>query len=68
MVTKEMTGRTVGDYLHCLDCDETFDYWKYDSLADTGHNGHTLRALTGEEFRAAALDCAEDGCEASEDE
>ncbi len=63
ITTEETTPRRVGDYLHCLDCDQTFDYWKYDSLADTGHNGHTLRALTGDEFRAAAQDCAEDNCE-----
>lgn len=50
------------NYLHCLDCDETFDYWKYDSLADTDHDGHALRALTADECRAAALDCASFGC------
>ena len=64
MITREKTtGRSVGDYLHCLDCDETFDYWKYDSLADTGHNGHTLRALTHEEFAAAARECADEECD-----
>ena len=41
-------------YLRCLDCHETFDYWKYDSLVDTGHDGHRLRALTREEFSGAA--------------
>ena len=58
----EASGREVSDYLHCLDCDETFDYWKYDSLADTGHDGHTLRALTSEEFKAAARECAKERC------
>lgn len=55
--------REQHDYLQCLDCDETFDYWKYDSLADTGHDGHSLRALTWEEFEQAARQCAEDECD-----
>ena len=50
-------------YLRCLDCHETFDYWKYDSLVDTSHDGHRLRALTREEFSGAASRCADDECE-----
>lgn len=56
-------GRARRDYLHCLDCNESFDYWKTDSLADTGHDGHALRALTGDEFRAVARECGVRGCE-----
>ena len=63
MTNGESSERTIGDYLHCLDCDETFDYWKADSLSDTGHDGHTLRALKADEFRAAARECVADRCE-----
>ena len=62
MIAKS-TDREPRDYLHCQTCDETFDYWKYDSLADTGHDGHALRSLTQAEFEAAARHCAETGCD-----
>lgn len=56
MITKsKYNGRELRDYLRCLDCEETFDYWNYDSLADTDHDGHMLRALTAKEFRAVLL-------------
>ncbi len=61
MITETVSRKPEArDYLHCQVCDETFDYWKYDSLADTGHDGHTLRALTREQFAAAARQCADE--------
>jgi len=60
MSESTIRGRARRDYLRCLDCSETLDYWKYDTLADSGHDGHTLRALTPEEFQAAMRECGEE--------
>lgn len=50
-------------YLHCEDCDMTFDFWKYDyDLESAGHAGHNVRALTKEEFKLAVESCQEAGC------
>ena len=62
ITTQSVAGRTLRDFLHCLECDGTFDYYHFDSLADSGHNGHALRALNPPEFRAAACHCQELGC------
>jgi hypothetical protein len=62
ITTHLVSGRTLREYLHCLDCEETFDYYHYDSLADSGHDGHALRALTPDEFREAVHACRDMGC------
>jgi len=56
-------GRTPKDYLYCEDCKEFVDFWKYDyDLSAAGHEGHTTRAVTEEEFRQCLKDCERDGC------
>uniref|UniRef100_A0A6M3JZG6 Uncharacterized protein n=1 Tax=viral metagenome TaxID=1070528 RepID=A0A6M3JZG6_9ZZZZ len=56
-----MVKITKTDYRWCVDCDEPFDFWKYDSIKDTDHEGHTLREVTDEEFRNCVKGCAEIG-------
>lgn len=51
-----------GDYFHCEDCDMTVDFFKYESIEDTGHEGCCIRPLTPEETKEAVADCEENGC------
>lgn len=50
------------DYRYCEDCQTVFDFWKFDSLADAGHDGHKVRMLTFKEFVEAVKACREAGC------
>jgi len=50
------------NWRYCETCRMIFDFWKYDSLADTGHDGHKIRKLTDEEYEKALKDCEQDGC------
>jgi hypothetical protein len=50
------------DFRFCEDCDTVFDFWKYDSMEDTGHEGHNIRMLTAEEYKEAVESCREAGC------
>ena len=48
---------------YCEDCKTIFDFWKYDSLEDAGHDGHNIRILTLEEYLEATKSCKEAGCD-----
>ncbi len=47
------------DYFYCETCGEAFDCWRYESQEETGHEGHALRALTREAFRASTRERAD---------
>lgn len=49
-------------YRFCVDCDTIIDFWKYDSIEDTDHEGHNIRMLTEEEYKEAVKDCKDRGC------
>lgn len=51
------------DYLYCDTCGEVFDCWKYESLAETGHDGHSIRRLTRGEFEASTHESADTMCD-----
>jgi len=50
------------DYIYCCDCKEYVDFWKYDSIADTGHKGHKWRYVTQRELKTCAKDCTQNHC------
>ncbi len=49
-------------YLECVECDQVIDFWKYEGIEDTDHEGHKLRELDKRETIAEAQDCFDDGC------
>lgn len=49
-------------YRYCIDCDTIIDWWKYDSIEDTGHKGCNTRMLTAEEYKEAVKSCKQWGC------
>jgi len=42
-MTKQASEMTVKDYIYCEDCEMFVDPWKYDSIADTGHENCNCR-------------------------
>lgn len=50
------------DYIFCEDCNCFCDFWKYDSLEDTGHAECTWRFVTVTELRVCIQDCRISGC------
>jgi len=59
---REIKQITPEDYRFCEDCNMVFDYWKYDSLEDAGHEGHKVRKVTEQEFWDAVEQCRKGGC------
>ena len=49
-------------YINCLTCDVVIDFWKYDSISDTDHEGHDLEDLNKKDTINEAFDCLTDGC------
>lgn len=55
-----MVKMTKADFRVCDTCNgEVIDFWKYDSIKDTDHEGHELRLPTDEEYWEAVKNCAE---------
>ena len=58
----EASELTVNDYAYCEDCDTYFDWWKYETLEDTGHDGHRVRNVDAQELETLLKECEEDDC------
>lgn len=55
--------RDLVSYRFCTTCNTIFDFWKYDSLEDAGHEPPCeVRMLTAEEYKQAVKECEEAGC------
>ena len=59
-IITEIDGMTVNDYIYCEICKEFVDWWKYNDLEDTGHQGHKVRNVTLEELKECVEDCKEE--------
>jgi hypothetical protein len=53
---------SIKNYIFCKDCNEYQDFWKYDSIEDTGHSGHNWRYVTKKELKWCVESCRKDGC------
>ena len=54
--------RDLVAYRYCIDHDVIIDFWKYDSMKDTGHSECNTRMLTREEYEEAVKECKDWGC------
>ena len=54
--------KTTKDFIFCETCQEFSDFWKYDSIEDTGHDKCSWRYVTEEELKGCMKDCIQDGC------
>lgn len=50
------------DYIYCNDCQEYVDFWKFDSIEDTGHEDCNWRYVTSEELKKLVDNCIKEGC------
>ena len=50
------------NYFYCKTCNTIVDFFKYDSLEDTGHDTCDIRDLTNKELKEAMAECKKDGC------
>jgi hypothetical protein len=53
---------TRKDYVYCEDCEEYIDFWKYDSIEDTGHSECKWRLATEKELKECIDECKKNDC------
>ena len=53
---------TPKDYIYCKDYKEFVDFWKYDSIEDTSHEGCSYRFVTKKELKNCVNSCKAEKC------